>query len=91
MTKAFAHLRVSGKGQVQGDGFPRQLAAIKQYAATHDMDPFTLKKLAGHESLETTMKYIHLNEGESEARLREVRDKLADEASTADLAMDDEA
>src|SRR5664280_245430 len=25
---AFAYLRVSGKGQVDGDGFPRQLAAI---------------------------------------------------------------
>src|SRR5690349_12599294 len=37
MTKAFAYLRVSGKGQVQGDGFPRQLAAIKQYAATHEI------------------------------------------------------
>jgi DNA invertase Pin-like site-specific DNA recombinase len=32
MTKAFAYLRVSGKGQVDGDGFPRQLAAIKGYA-----------------------------------------------------------
>lgn len=30
--KAFAYLRVSGKGQVQGDGFPRQLAAIEAYA-----------------------------------------------------------
>ncbi len=40
------------------------------------MDPFTLKKLAGHESLETTMKYIHLNETQSEDRLAEVRRKL---------------
>jgi len=32
------------------------------------MDPFTLKKLAGHESLETTMKYIHLNESDSEKK-----------------------
>jgi hypothetical protein len=33
------------------------------------LDPLTLKKLAGHESLETTMKYIiHLNQAESEAR-----------------------
>lgn len=32
MTKAFAYLRVSGKGQVSGDGFPRQLAAIRAYA-----------------------------------------------------------
>jgi DNA invertase Pin-like site-specific DNA recombinase len=31
--KAFAYLRVSGKGQVEGDGFPRQLKAIKDYAA----------------------------------------------------------
>jgi DNA invertase Pin-like site-specific DNA recombinase len=35
MTKAFAYLRVSGKGQVEGDGFTRQLQAIKQYAAAH--------------------------------------------------------
>jgi DNA invertase Pin-like site-specific DNA recombinase len=36
MTKtAFAYLRVSGKGQVKGDGFPRQLAAIQQYAKAH--------------------------------------------------------
>ena len=34
-TKAFAYLRVSGKGQVDGDGFPRQLAAVKAYAAAH--------------------------------------------------------
>jgi DNA invertase Pin-like site-specific DNA recombinase len=31
--KAFAYLRVSGKGQVEGDGFTRQLEAIKKYAA----------------------------------------------------------
>uniref|UniRef100_Q01TS9 Resolvase, N-terminal domain n=1 Tax=Solibacter usitatus (strain Ellin6076) TaxID=234267 RepID=Q01TS9_SOLUE len=33
--KAFAYLRVSGRGQVDGDGFPRQLAAVKAYAASH--------------------------------------------------------
>ncbi|MGD1097233.1 MAG: recombinase family protein [Bryobacteraceae bacterium] len=37
MVKAFAYLRVSGKGQVQGDGFPRQLKAIRDYAAAHDI------------------------------------------------------
>jgi site-specific DNA recombinase len=37
MTKAFAYLRVSGKGQVKGDGFPRQLQAIKGYSAQHDI------------------------------------------------------
>jgi DNA invertase Pin-like site-specific DNA recombinase len=35
MKKAFAYLRVSGKGQVDGDGFPRQREAIRQYAAAH--------------------------------------------------------
>jgi DNA invertase Pin-like site-specific DNA recombinase len=34
-TKAYAYLRVSGKGQLDGDGFPRQLAAVKGYAKTH--------------------------------------------------------
>jgi integrase len=43
------------------------------------LDPFTLKRLAGHESLETTMKYIHLNEADSEARLREARKKIESE------------
>ena len=37
MTKAFAYLRVSGKAQVDGDGFPRQLEAVKKYAAQHDL------------------------------------------------------
>lgn len=37
MTKAFAYLRLSGKGQVEGDGFTRQLEAIKKYAASHDI------------------------------------------------------
>ena len=36
MTKAHAYLRVSGKGQVEGDGFTRQLKAIREYAAAHD-------------------------------------------------------
>jgi len=35
MKKAYAYLRVSGKAQVDGDGFERQLLAIKKYAAAH--------------------------------------------------------
>jgi len=34
---AFAYLRVSGKGQVKGDGFPRQLTAIREYAKKHNI------------------------------------------------------
>jgi DNA invertase Pin-like site-specific DNA recombinase len=33
MRKAFAYLRVSGRGQIEGDGFTRQMDAIKRYAA----------------------------------------------------------
>jgi len=36
-TSAFAYVRVSGKGQVKGDGFPRQEAAIREYAAAHGL------------------------------------------------------
>ncbi|WP_035357525.1 recombinase family protein [Edaphobacter aggregans] len=34
---AFAYLRVSGKGQIDGDGFPRQLEAVTRYAAAHNL------------------------------------------------------
>jgi len=34
---AFGYLRVSGRAQVDGDGFPRQEAAIKAYAKAHDI------------------------------------------------------
>lgn len=37
MTSAFAYLRVSGRGQLDGDGFPRQQAAIDRYAASHGL------------------------------------------------------
>ncbi len=35
MKRAFAYLRVSGKSQVEGDGFVRQLEAIKKYTKEH--------------------------------------------------------
>ena len=35
MTKAFGYVRVSGDSQIAGDGFPRQVAAIKAYAKQH--------------------------------------------------------
>jgi|SRR6266568_1895323 len=35
MQTAFAYLRVSGRGPLSGDGFPRQNQAIKQYAKSN--------------------------------------------------------
>lgn len=36
--KAFSYLRVSGKGQIDGDGFPRQQDTINRYARAHHME-----------------------------------------------------
>lgn len=47
MNKAFAYLRVSGKGQVAGDGFPRQLKAIREYAAARDIKIATVYEEKG--------------------------------------------
>ena len=35
---AVSYLRVSGKGQIEGDGFPRQRAAIEAYAKANNID-----------------------------------------------------
>jgi DNA invertase Pin-like site-specific DNA recombinase len=35
---AFAYLRVSGKGQLEGDGFTRQQEAIELYAKADDIE-----------------------------------------------------
>ncbi len=37
MRSAYAYLRVSGKGQVDGDGFTRQLEAIRAFAKVNDI------------------------------------------------------
>ena len=47
MTKAFAYLRVSGKGQIKGDGFPRQLKAIREHAAAHSIKLVKVFREAG--------------------------------------------
>jgi DNA invertase Pin-like site-specific DNA recombinase len=37
MVKAHAYLAVSSKGLIEGDGFPRQLKAIREYGAAHNV------------------------------------------------------
>ena len=37
------------------------------------MDPFTLKKLAGHADLNTTMRYVHLNDEDVRAAMDKAR------------------
>jgi DNA invertase Pin-like site-specific DNA recombinase len=53
--KAFGYLRVSGRGQIDGDGFPRQRASIKAYAETHDIQVirwFEEKGICGENELD---------------------------------------
>lgn len=38
MTAAVMYLRVSGDGQISGDGFPRQREACEKYAAANDIE-----------------------------------------------------
>jgi DNA invertase Pin-like site-specific DNA recombinase len=55
MTKAFAYLRVSGKGQVDGDGFTRQLEAIRRYTKAHNIriaQAFREEGISGTKELE---------------------------------------
>jgi DNA invertase Pin-like site-specific DNA recombinase len=63
MQKAFAYLRVSGKGQIDGDGFTRQLAAIKKYAAAQDikiMKVFRDEGVSGTKELENRPALLEL-------------------------------
>ena len=97
MTKAFAYLRVSGKGQVEGDGFTRQLAAIKSYAASHE---FKLVRVFREEGVSGTldnmdrpawrelMAILHSNGVRTvmiERLDRLARDLMVQEAAIADL------
>lgn len=50
--KAFAYLRVSGRGQVDGDGFDRQLAAVRTYAAAQGI---TIARVFREEGISGTL------------------------------------
>jgi integrase len=45
--------------------------------ATAGMDPFSLQYLAGHKSIATTMRYIHIASKDAQDKLREVRSRMA--------------
>jgi DNA invertase Pin-like site-specific DNA recombinase len=55
MLKAISYLRVSGEGQVDGDGFPRQRDAITRYAKSHGVQllgEYTDKGVSGTRELD---------------------------------------
>jgi DNA invertase Pin-like site-specific DNA recombinase len=51
MNRAFAYLRVSGRGQIEGDGFKRQELAIRSYAEAHG---FKVSKVFREEGISGT-------------------------------------
>jgi len=70
MTKGFLYLRVSGKSQVEGDGFARQEAAIRAYAKAHDIKLVKVfkeegvsgtKELADRPAFVAMMEALHSN------------------------------
>jgi DNA invertase Pin-like site-specific DNA recombinase len=98
VTKAFAYIRVSGKGQLKGDGFPRQLQAIKTYAGEHDLkivQVFREEGVAGNkESMDrpawAAMMTTLLGNGVKTVIIEKLdrlaRDLMVQEATIADLA-----
>ena len=65
---AFAYLRVSGKSQVSGDGFDRQLQTISEYANSHDINIIEVFEergvsgtLADRPALNRLMAALHAN------------------------------
>jgi len=100
MPKAYAYLRVSGKGQVKGDGFPRQLQAIKAYSAAHDIkvvQVFREEGVAGtKDSMDrpawaAMMTALHANGVKTiviEKLDRLARDLMVQEATIGDLQKD---
>jgi hypothetical protein len=96
-TTAFAYLRVSGRGQVDGDGFPRQRLSIAAYAKTHDITIkhwFEEKAISGAKDLEdrpelsALMVALHANGTKLvliEKLDRLARDLMVQESIIADL------
>jgi DNA invertase Pin-like site-specific DNA recombinase len=55
MQRTYAYPRVSGKGQVDGDGFVRQLESIKRYAKANDL---TIERIFREEGISGTMESV---------------------------------
>lgn len=84
MTKAFSYLRVSGMGQVDGDGFTRQTEAIERYAAASGLSveqTFREEGVSGAKDLENRPALqdllLAIDSGEVRTVLIERLDRLA--------------
>ena len=82
--KAYGYLRVSGKGQVQGDGFTRQEKAIRDYAAANGIEVVRVFKEEGvsgtlrdRPTLARVMLHLEENGEDVNAIVIEKMDRLA--------------
>ena len=101
MKSAFAYLRVSGKGQLEGDGFPRQIAAIRNHAAAQGIRIARIfreegvsgtKDLDHRPALQELLVALHSNGTKLvlvERLDRLARDLMIQESIIADLCNDD--
>lgn len=95
--KAFAYLRVSGKDQIKGDGFARQLSAIRDYAGANGITISAIHReegVSGTKAAEDRpawaklIKALHSNGVKAvivEKLDRLARDLMVQEAAIADL------
>lgn len=93
--KAFSYLRVSGRGQIDGDGFPRQRATIEQYARTtaaQIVEEFTdggvsgTRELADREGLAALLERV--DGGDVKLVIVERADRLARDLMMGELILD---
>jgi DNA invertase Pin-like site-specific DNA recombinase len=95
LVPAFGYLRVSGKGQIDGDGFPRQRAAIERYAESNGyriVQWFEEKGLCGATEWDTRPAWLEMIQGLNGNRTifiekldRLARDLMVQEHIIADL------
>lgn len=96
MTKAFAYLRVSGKGQVDGDGFERQLLACQKYAdanAVEIVEVFREEGVSGTKELDNrpalSELFAALEENGVKTIIIEKLDRLARDLMVSETIMAD--
>jgi len=94
--KAVAYLRVSGLGQVAGDGFPRQRKAIKAWAARENVnvvewyvEPGVSGKLIERPALRSLIADLEENLSGVELVVVENTDRLARKVFTQEAIIDD--
>jgi Resolvase, N terminal domain len=79
MKEAFAYLRVSGRGQIEGDGFVRQEEAVRRFAAANGLDVvsvFREEGVSGTKDLESRPALLELLETAKESGGTVIIEKL---------------